>query len=57
MDQNHIMKVDQNDIFQRDYEYNSYENPNHQFIESVSNLSTFQCGSKYYNLIPSQSVG
>ena len=57
MDQNHIIKVDQNDIFQRDYEYYSYENPDHPSIERGSNLSTFQSGSKYYNLIPSESVG
>ena len=38
-------------------EYYSYENPDHPSIERGSNLSTFQSGSKYYYMIPSQIVG
>ena len=57
MDQNHILKVDQNDIFPRDYGYYSYKNLDPPSIESGSNLSTFQSGSKYYYMIPSQIVG
>ena len=34
MDQNHILKVDQNDIFLRVYEYYRYENPDHPSIEN-----------------------